>query len=261
MSYIKALVPVFLMFSVSSFAQTAPQPTNVANTQFSESDQSNAMTQQVWSLTDEEMVTYQQLIEKERAFTDVDALSPYEILGKHANTEHEKKRYAKLFVKSMVNNHIKALEWSILVSNEVNDSDPANNLFASNLVNEYLQEIGYKKKGASNDFISPIETKSRLAFYTDATCNDCDMGQVTQLMKMVKGGRFNGIDVVFVGMGSPDQKLATSWAVAQGITADMVNKKQITLNFESGTYKIKRKGRETPLVLDTSNGRTIEILK
>lgn len=62
----------------------------------------------MWGLTGEEMVRARELTRFRQAFTSI-TLSPVEVLGVHARTDAERKRYAELFARILHDDTIRVL--------------------------------------------------------------------------------------------------------------------------------------------------------
>lgn len=215
-----------------------------------------------WGLTPEEQKNYLSVAKIEQAFSDISKLSPFEVLGKFAQNDADRRHYAKRFVAAMVDNQRRALEWSIAVADEIAKEDQGKKLLSSPLIRGYLSDIGYTEPSKK---VIPVigstmgHIEKRLTLFIAANdCDSCDSAFRDAFDKL-DTGKYNGIDVVFVGMKIENRKAATQWAMKNGITADMVEQRKITLNVESDALNAIQQNRAIPVAIDNTNGQVVTL--
>ncbi len=214
-----------------------------------------------WGLTAEEKGHYLAVAKVEQAFSDISKLSPFEVLGKFAKNDAERRRYAKRYIAAMVDNQRRSLEWSIAVADEIKKEDQGKKLLDSPLIRGYLNDIGYQ--GPSEKVIpvtgAKANTAKRMTLYVAAkNCDACDHAFQIAFDRLAVG-QYKGIDVVFVGMKQENRKAATRWAIKNGITADVIKSRKVTLNVESDAFKAIKKSHAIPVAIDSTNGQIVSL--
>ncbi len=214
-----------------------------------------------WGLTPEEKDHYLAVAKVEQAFSDISKLSPYEVLGKFAENDADRRRSAKRYIAAMVDNQRRSLEWLIAVADEIKKEDQGQKLLESDLIRRYLRDIGYKEPSQKVIPVTGAKAYSEKRLKLFVAANDCDScdDAFKAAYGRLKKGNYKGIDVVFVGMKQENRKAATSWAIKNGITADMVNSREITLNVESEALKAIQKDHDVPVAIDSANGQIVSL--
>jgi len=215
-----------------------------------------------WRLSENELETLSSILPIENAFTDASKLTPYELLGKYASTEFERKQYAEHYVNAMLAHQTRSLEWAVAVADVLVNANHGKALLQSKSISGYLHSQRYKgyvgTEGYSRAQLLDAVAPGRWhVFVLAEKCRACDAA-FDRALDALRNHKLAGIDVVFVGMPTGDQVRATRWARRQGITADMIAADKVTLNYENAEWENERDGRAAPLIIDSSTGDPIE---
>lgn len=112
---IATLVPVAIAADPVSTRVGTTTSTSPATGQANESSrQLAALTSEgrMWGLTTDEMLRARELMRFRNAFTNI-TLSPVEVLGVHARSDAERKRYAELFARILHDDTVRVLAFNL----------------------------------------------------------------------------------------------------------------------------------------------------
>ncbi|PID63409.1 MAG: hypothetical protein CSB44_01965 [Gammaproteobacteria bacterium] len=231
---------------------------------------------EAWGLTEEEYKRYERLMITDRHFT-AQNVTPYEILGKHAETEEEAKHYAQMLIDRQLEEYIKTMEWIMTLRDTMPAREEMTTTILTNApgVREALSDAGvdvnrYFERGAQSVLEDGESTAAealpqtepgtpRACLYIDHTnCDRSCNALWREARALQEKGSVSGIDVVFIGQGEekPSRADVSGWAKAHDVTMAEVRNRAITLNHETPHYLELRKQREIPLLID-SNGEPI----
>ncbi len=221
-----------------------------------------------WGLSDREHARFERELRLMQPFVDTQ-ISPLEVLGIAAQSESERRLYASRYVEVQREHNMRALRWAIHVEQaalnaglrEALESDPLIqgrlNSEDKRLQGERKAYFGTKlpaKQSAGHDPLSTDhwpknqQVPGRIVVFVAPDCAACD-DAFEGARRSVKTGLADAVDVVFADMGAPDRDVITRWAVDNGIEADDVSERRITLNYESTRWKTLRGERGVPVVV------------
>lgn len=266
-----------VMASGVVIAQAQPEPALRSNSRgelFQGARYSTTKLARIWGLKEEEIERYQALKIADQHYSDP-KITPYEVLGKYARTPEEAERYAAIVIEKELEQYIRAMDWAATVDN-VRKARPIEAqldlLQSSRVVQTYLKNQGIdvdgwigELSGTSLNRLLDLDVSGgnqraakpvapRVSYFVDARACDqsCELGW-DQLRGMQTLKAVSGIDVIFVGENKtkPSKLEVSSWAQARGISVEEVDRKEITLNFESTRFATIRNNRDIPVAINS----------
>ncbi len=188
----------------------------------------------IWSLSSKEWTRYKQLMQGVRGSVSPANVSPIEVLGVHAQTDQERRKYAKIWAKMMHEDLDKIIAFQTAY-------DEANvQLYPGQTVFPAVAETKPEKFKAGDRVLAFIKIKD---------CPGC-LQTIQRLMREVPIKKLS-LDIYFIDTHTKkDNSLIRQWAKDQKIDKERLKKREITLNHDNGNlYKItKNLASEVPLV-------------
>lgn len=175
--------------------QTAVRPTTTTSTIPSQAAAHH--------LTDAEWSRYETLMKGPRGRWSPN-LDPVNVLGIHANSDAERRRYAELAAQ-LTQERVEA-EITFALA---------------------YQDAWTRLYGARISPASAANPHPRIALFVTEACGECDQ-QVSHYLSALSGHRIAGLDIYLLGTARDDDVRA--WALARKIPADLVLQRQLTLN-------------------------------
>jgi integrating conjugative element protein (TIGR03759 family) len=168
-------------------------------------------------------------------------LSPIEVLGIHSRDALERRAYAERWAEAM---HTDAER--ILAFQHAYDAAAKRLLSGQTLIDVgKLQHLPQKT--------SELKRDDRVLFFTRAQCPACDAVLVKLLSRLESVA---GIDIFLTDVPDNDDSVIRSWAELNGINAEWVRSRHVTLNHDAGTLqKITDDAPQTPVLFIRRNGR------
>jgi|GEM_PF-3096451 len=242
-----AVVTLIVLATHPVSAEESRSGARASDTHFS------SIARDLWQLDDSEVARLDELVSIERAFSDVDRLTPYEILGKYAETTQDARRYAERYTRAMADHQRRSLRWAVTVANVARQQEQQvqNAMLGDPLISEYLASI---REGGP----SPI-TAERWHLHVPAECPDCD-ALIQSAVAELSGDRIQGLDIVFLGMQQPDQDVVREWLEAAGLSIEDVRGDRVTVNLDSDAWRDERAGDDRAMLVQGSTGRILERL-
>lgn len=169
-----------------------------------------------WGLTREDWTRYEELRKGARGIWSPN-LDPLTTLGVEARSESERERYAELLARK----EFKRTE------NEFAFQKTYNRVFEKMYPNILPFEV--ENDNAKRPLLNP---NNRLIYFTRT---DCGTPCQDDLIKLFRFANNTPIDIYIVDSEQKDDKIRT-WAIQNGIDSNKVQRKQITLNHDSGYW-------------------------
>lgn len=195
-----------------------------------------------WDLQPEEWQRYEQVIAGPRGLWSPD-LDPVWVLGIHAESEADRRRYAELAVQRE-----KARVEAELAFQRAYD-DAWRRLYPE------LPLIDPEALAGRRSDAQGLQAGDRLMMFVSADCKQCArwLGQVVSAVDNATGW---GVDIYIAGMEN-DQAIR-SWAAANHIPGELVRQRRITLNHDNGTLaRLTGKAADAlPVLLLQRDGQT-----
>lgn len=209
----------------------------------------SSIASEYWDLSQDEIVRLNILVNVERAFSDVDNLTPYEILGKYADTDSERREYAKRYVLAQSSHQKRSLRWAAMVADSAkkHEAEHRAEVLTDSTISKYL--------GA----LSPLPTskvETRWHLHVPATCSTCE-AIIDRASSEIQSGAIEGLDVVFVGMRQVDEKLIKDWVKRAGFNRSDLGSR-VTINLDSDSWSRERGGHDVPMLLNGATADRIE---
>lgn len=253
---------------VSAQETTSPEASSLEGisspqTQSSLSSTSSSAFHQQWQLEPAEVNRFETLKNQYRPFADVENMTPYEILGMGAETQSERKKYAKLFVESMVAHQVTTFQWSVTVSDVVGERDYGADIRKNPQINRFLNAAGSDGilRGDTAMTVAAQESSfansapARMHLFLDDQCTTCD-ALYSAASNLLDSGGATGIDLIFPKTHSDSE--ISKWAVDRKISTDDVRSGLITLNRSTRSFENELQGRSTPILINTRTGHALQ---
>ena len=251
MAYPLTSLIIMMTFAVSmSQADTTKlqeRPLEVISTQDKGLDEVSVRRQH-WSLSEAEWSRYQTLMQGLRGSISPANISPIEVLGTHARSEQERRRYAEIWAKMRHDDAERILAFQRAYDEAFKKLYP----------NEQLIDVRrLNLKHQTN-----LEAGSRLVvFIKTERCPECD--QLIHRLMLNQAVKAHQIDIFFIDTQpkQDDQKIR-QWAKRHAIDQKRLKAGTITLNHDQGhLYKITQQVIAPVPQVFKINGQTATALK
>lgn len=208
----------------------------------------------VWGLTEDQEKRYVLLMQNRSGlYYQKSQLTPVEILGINARTNNERQVYAVLDAKQEFERTGKLLAFNA-----------AYHEAATQLKNQLdlpmIRPFDATKFSPYSYRPTALKPHDQLMFFIHM--NDAVKPVVSYLMAAIIKEPTISLNIYFVGKEVSKREIE-AWARGQNIPSTMVNKRQITLNFDQGKYdsltiKMKKAGKmeKTPLLILIRDGQS-----
>ena len=223
--------------SKSSNAPTVEQST----TQHIESPTSRA---EQWGLDLTEWQRYQSLMQGIRGSVSPATLSPLEVLGIHARSADERRRYAEQWAVMMRGDAERILAFQRAYD------DAQRRLFPNGfLIDPGVAASTKPDQGLAGKFA--WQSSDRVLFFTDTQCPTCD-AVLERLVSQIK--QFSGIDLYLIDVFAGEESRIRDWAASKQIDPQWVSEHKITLNIDAGalgkvTAHTGLQGQDLPVLI------------
>ncbi len=173
---------------------------------------------QVWELSETEWRRYQSLMQGIRGSVSPANLSPIEVLGIHARDAGERRHYAEVWARAM-----RADAERILAFQRAYDA-AHEQLFGT----QALIDVARLDSRSKTD--RALQSGDRLLMFTPLDCPSCNAALARAIKRL---DDIAGVDIYITGEIADDAAIRT-WAQHQGIEADWVHERRVTLNRDGG---------------------------
>lgn len=201
----------------------------------------------LWNITLADWQRYKFLMKGPRGIWSP-KLDPLTVLGIHASSEAERRRIALIQVKI----EHKRLEKELAYDRTY--YQVGREYFGKGMLIDFAKlqhRIDLARKTSiKNQQQVNLQTGDRLLLFVALkSCQPCNQASYYALDR-VRGKKGIGVDIFFVGSGSNDKKQIQRWAKHIGISAMAIEQGNVSLNYDSGTFKQLVNGsRKLPLLL------------
>jgi integrating conjugative element protein (TIGR03759 family) len=183
-----------------------------------------------------------------------DNLSPIELLGKYAETDQERERYARLYTALYVDQMRRSQAWALAIQKIAQDRD---------LTRDVLNTTPQIKQGLDRLGIHPPITDATHALYqhrqnsqhaatTLFVSLDCDepcSEAINRQTRQVLAGFINKVDIVFVNSDSNDQEEIIDWVSRHDLNFTELHSGKVELHFDSDHWRRLRTSDDVPSVI------------
>ena len=185
-----------------------------------------------WGLTGTEWQRYLSLMQGIRGSVSPASLSPLEVLGLHAETVQERKKYARLWAKMLHEDVQRTLDFQRAYTQAHQELYGDQPLFDMNLLAGLTGNSG---RPSDTNQQKLLKGDRLLVFLKVATCQPC-----TELVKKVLAVSADlsiQVDLYFTDTREPeDNPLIIAWAKQQQLDTQRLAQKTLTLNHDKGTF-------------------------
>lgn len=208
------LANVLLIFHSSLFAEESA--TSLSDPLSSDIEITSETQSTPWALSEGELERAETLLQGLRGSLSDTRISPIEVLGIHARTDAERRRYAEQWARLQIADAERVLAFERAYRVAVRDLLGTRSVIKQ----QWLQP---RTSGAR------LEANDRLLFFTRTDCAACvALGRRV----LQQAGQLAGIDIYLVD--ETDPVTIRAWAEAQHIDPSLVKRKSITLNSDAG---------------------------
>lgn len=225
---------------------TLPQQTPLTTSMPAMSKQASIETEAVqfdrnqWQLSENEWQRYLFLMQGIRGSISPKSLSPLEVLGIHAETDQERKQYAKRWAKLMREDVERTLAFQRAYTEATLELYGKEPLFDENVLSS-LTAVNTAVQNSTNNPNTLNDGDRLLVFIKAAACQQCTL--ITQQALSLSAHKKVQVDFYFTDTREPqDNPLIIAWAKQQQLDPQRLAQKTITLNHDKGTYlKVSQK--------------------
>lgn len=243
-------ISLFLLIELQLPAQakeSQPQPLAYTESQ-TQPIAEETLRRQHWSLTVDEWRRYKSLMQGIRGSISPPNISPIEVLGTHARTDQERRRYAEIWASMRHEDAERILAFQLAYAEAFQRLYP----------NELLVDLSRLKPPAQ----SASASGSRLlVFLKIKQCSACE----SLVQRLLQQPAFNTqqIDLYFVDtQPQRDDALIQQWAKQQHLDGVRIKQGLLTLNHDQGTYfKVSQQLVGTMPQVFKLTGQTLEALR
>lgn len=217
--------PVILIgLAQTLYAQDSrPQNLSVTQTQHRAIDEARLRRQQ-WDLSDPEWSRYQELMHGIRGSISPDNISPIEVLGTHARSDQERQKYAEIWARMRHEDAERILAF------QASFQEAVQKLYPNEPVIDYER---FKHSRPTQTHLDPGDRL--LVFIKLKQCPDCQ--SLIQRLSHHPQLKTHQIDLYFVDTEpKKDDAGIRQWAQTQGLDAQRLKNRSITLNHDHGNY-------------------------
>jgi len=170
-----------------------------------------------WGLDTKEWARYETLMRGIRGRLSTERISPIEVLGIHARSEAERRRYAEAWVQTLHEDTARVLAFEQAVQEA----------WRRRYGDEHTLDLA-RVPGRTDDY---LKAGDRLVLHTRAVqCAACDV-LASELIERVRANGI-GLDIYFV---DGDDAELRAWAARYRIAAEWVQSRRLTLNHDPQT--------------------------
>lgn len=179
---------------------------------------------QVWNLTPEDWQRYQSLMQGIRGSISPSSLSPIEVLGIHARTVEERRRYAEQWALMMREDAERILAFQHAYN------EAQQRLFPEDQIIDPVKLAVHRSKQKSTTE-DGLDATDRVLFFTATDCVPCN-AVLDRLLGKLRETK--GIDIYLLDIVSGDEDRIREWAGHRHIDPDWVHERRVTLNVDAG---------------------------
>jgi integrating conjugative element protein (TIGR03759 family) len=201
--------------------RTDTHPTRIGNTKVDPVDSVRA---QYWDLNGDDWQRYRTLMQGIRGSISSPNLTPIEVLGIHARTAQERRRYAEQWAMIMREDAER-----ILAFQHAYDEAQQRLFPHDQLIDAVKLAMHQSKPKTAVD--ETLGSNDRVLFFTTSDCVACDAVLDRLLGKLPT---IDGLDIYLLDVAPGNEDLIREWAGRIKIDPDWVRERRITLNVDAG---------------------------
>jgi len=188
-----------------------------------------------WDLSETQWRRYKQLMQGIRGSISPATISPIEVLGIHARTDEERRRYAEQWVHLMRKDVDRILKFQ-------HAYDAAGKRLYPN---EPLIDPERLPSGSQNpDLLHPGD---RVLLFLRTECPTCDR-LLRKLLSRID--QIGGVDIYLMDLVTGDDEAVRHWASSHQIKPEWVRRRRVTLNHDAGALEKLTQGQgDVPYLL------------
>lgn len=201
---------------------TASQSVGSAGAVHADAESLGRFSREQWDLNEAEWARYQSLMHGIRGSVSPATLSPIEVLGIHAQTEAERKDYARRWARLMHEDAARVLAFQAAYDQASRELYPGAQIIDTTL----LKGNGSPPPNSPLEWAQPGD---RVLLFLGLDCLACGSHLRAAREAVAKGAQ---VDLYITGQATDAAIL--SWAAAQGFDPRAVQAKKVTFNREKG---------------------------
>ena len=223
------------------------QAVEQSTTQQIESQTSRA---EQWGLDPTEWQRYESLMQGIRGSVSAATLSPLEVLGIHARTADERRRYAEQWAVMMRDDAERILAFQRAYD------EAQQRLFPHGLLIDAHALASATTNQTATEKLT-WQPDDRVLFFTETQCPRCD-AVLERLVSQIK--QFSGIDLYLIDVSVGEEARIRDWAAAKRIDPQWVSDHRMTLNIDAGAFDqvaghTGQQGQDLPVLILRREGQ------
>lgn len=198
-----------------------------------------------WALSTDEWQRYTELMTGIRGSLSPATLSPVEVLGIHARSDAERRRYAERWAQLLHDDAQRVLAFQRAYDEAWQRRYPDLSLIDTALMPE------------ADDDEPSLRPDDRLVLFVGTDCTACDLALSRVLAHRTEVA---GVDLYLVGFEIQGSEAVRRWARQQAIDPVWVHERQVTLNIDRGTLARVSDGQGTVPYLLRRRGEALQAI-
>ena len=216
---VSAAMPSFAVDAAQSAANPS-RDADSASATHGESATLGQFSREQWNLSEAEWTRYQTLMRGVRGSVSPATLSPVEVLGIHAQTEAERKDYARRWAKLMHEDAARILAFQAAYTEASRELDPSGNII------DTAKLPGIAPPNTPVEWVQPGD---RVLLFMPLDCFNC-----ASFLRAAREASGKGAQVDVYITGTATDRAILDWAAAQGFDPKAIQAKKTTFNREHG---------------------------
>ena len=176
--------------------------------------------QKQWNLNEAEWTRYQTLMRGVRGSVSPATLSPIEVLGIHAQTEAERKGYARRWARLMHDDAARILAFQAAYAEASRELDPGGQI---------IDTAALPGLGPPHSPVEWVLPGDRVLLFVPLDCFNC-----ASFLRAARDATGKGAQVDVYITGTATDRAILDWAAAQGFDPRAVQARKATFNREQG---------------------------
>lgn len=226
MNYASKRITLAVMIMASFGAQAGnSSQTSQSNTAITQSEQTQSeQKHKQWGISKDEYSRYEELMKGMRGTVSPDNISPIEVLGIHAESASERRKYARIWADMMEKDAER-----ILAFQRAYDAAWADKGRDIINVEQIRGDVAAAAPAAQPEQNSPGSVKKMIFATSMDGCPRCD-DRIQKILTSMLVDQSIQLDIYFSDSKGKDNSVIRQWAVKNNIDAEHLRTRRITLN-------------------------------
>lgn len=183
-----------------------------------------------------------------------DNLSPVELLGKYAETDQERQRYARLYTALYVDQMRRSQAWALAIQQVAQERDLTRNVLnMTPQIEQGLDRLGIRPPitDATHALYQQRQNSQHAAttLFVSLNCDEPCSEAINRQTRQVLAGFISKVDIVFVNSDSDDQEEIIDWVSRHDLNFAELHSGKVELHFDSDHWRRLRTSDDVPSVI------------